>query len=93
MSNVRRLTVSLPKEVVSNLDYISTTIGMSRSAFLSALLSESLPPLVPLVQVVASGVKDGDLKRYRGSATSSIDETVSRLVSGIEVLQDDLFKK
>jgi len=93
MSNVRRLTVSLPKEVVSNLDYISSTIGMSRSAFLSALLSESLPPLVPLVQITAECAREGDQKRYRGAATSAIDATVSRLVSGIEVLQNDLFKK
>ncbi|AXH78983.1 MAG: CopG family transcriptional regulator [Circular genetic element sp.] len=92
-SKTVRITVSLPSQVVSNLDYISTTIGVSRSAFLSSLLSESLPPIVPLVQIVASASKDGDSKRFRGAAVSAINDAVSRLVSGSEVLQDDLFTK
>lgn len=92
MSSTQRITLSLPAEVVANLDFISKTAGMSRSAFVSALLAGTLPSIVPLVQIAASS-KDGDTRRYRGAAVAFIDDAVSRLVAGSEALQDDLFKK
>lgn len=93
MSSTARVTVSLPQSVVDDLDYISKTAGISRSAFLSALLSETLPPLIPLVQVASSGSSEADSRRYRGAAVTFINDAVSRLTTGAEALQDDLFKK
>lgn len=93
MANTQRITISLPNKVVDDLNFISKTAGMSRSAFLSALLTESLPPMIPLVQIAASGSKDGDSRRYRGAAIEFIDAAISRLASGSEALQDDLFSK
>ncbi len=92
-SDVRRITLSMPASVVSDLDFISSALGVSRSAFVSALLGDALPPLVPLAHVASSGSTGADSRRYRGEFVEELRSTVGRLNSGLEELQDDLFKK
>lgn len=95
--SVKRVTLSLPPKVVSDLDFVSSRMGISRSALVSSLLSGSLPSIIPLVTVVTAA-KDGnggeaEAKRYMGDFAASLDEQMKRLNSGIEGLEDDLFAK
>ncbi len=92
-SGVRRVTLSLPSKVVSDLDYLSKSLGVSRSAFVSAVLEDLLPPLLPLANIVEKGVTKGDSRRYRGDFAAELQGLVGRLNSGVEELQDDLFKE
>jgi len=90
-SKVRKVTVSLPVDVVSNLDHISKKMRVSRSALLSSLLASSLPSLVTVVDCLPDpGVEltGSDARRLRGVSGQVIGDEIARLISGG---QDDLF--
>ena len=90
-SKVRKITVSLPGDVVSSLDHISGKMRVSRSAFLSSLLASSLPPLVELVDCMPEpdeALTGSDVRRLRGISGEIIGDEIARLISGG---QDDLF--
>lgn len=94
---VKRVTLSLPPEVVHNMDFVSDTLGVSRSAFVSALMSDLLPSLIPVAQVVSkkqSGeFSDSDARRYMGGFASELTEQIKLLQKDAKGLQDDLSKK
>lgn len=92
---VRRVTVSLPPLTLEQLDFVASQLGVSRSAFISALLGQLLPPLVPMAHLVKSSREgsEAESKRYRGEFASVLNEQVRKLNSGYEELQDDLFKE
>jgi predicted transcriptional regulator len=89
----QRVTLSLPSDVVSNLDFLASSMGVSRSALASALMSDILPPLIPLVQIASQGSSEGDSRRYRGEFVTELNAMLGRLTEGVEGLQDDLFNK
>jgi len=87
---VKRVTVSLPPDVVDMLDSLSGLLQLSRSAFLSGFLSESLPMALNMAKA-AHGAPEGDssARSYRASSKGDIDELIKKLTSlGV---QDDLF--
>lgn len=91
---VSRVTVSLPPQTLEQLDFISGQLGVSRSSFISALLGDILPPLVPLAHLVKSSGEssDGEARRYRGEFASQLDDMVKKLNAGYGELQGDMFK-
>lgn len=96
-SGVKRITVSLPSSVVDDLAYISSLLGISRSALLSGVLGNSLPVVRSAVATLATELikpRDGEdstdvMKRYRSETRAIIDSLVGDLMEGG---QDDLFK-
>lgn len=87
---VKRVTLSLPSKVVSDLDFVSKSLGVSRSALVSGLLADILPPLIPLASIAHSSVSESDSRRYRGEFKAEMQAMLSQLSEG---LQDDLFKE
>lgn len=89
---VRKVTVSLPPSVVDDLDLISSSVGLSRSALLSSVLSESLPALkstvVTLVGLSNPNGSDASQQRYNSSSKDAINDYIRKITSGG---QDDLF--
>jgi len=53
-----KCSFSLNTEVLSDLKEVADNIGVTRSAFLSLLLAESLPQLKIASRVLKSGVED-----------------------------------
>ena len=92
MVGVSKVTVSLSPEVLRDIDYISSQLGMSRSSFINAYLRKALPPAVSLVgQIPAFSGEIGktpEAMRLRGLSVDIIKDKLSNLFSG---LQDDLF--
>lgn len=83
MSDFRRCSVSLPSALVDDLDYVAKRLRMSRSAFLSGLLAEGLPPLVQLLKTLPedlSTTTDADARRFRGAAADALSKQVSDLL-------------
>lgn len=94
-NGVRRVTVSLPPLTLNQLDFVAAQLGVSRSAFISALLGDILPPLVPMAKLVKASQEgsEADSKRYRGEFASTLDDMVKKLNAGYGELQDDMFKE
>jgi len=88
----RKVTVSLPPAIVDDLDYISGAIGLSRSAFLSSILSQSLPAIKSTVASLigfadtALAESGGDVEvaqqRYSSHSKAAIDAFILKLASG-----------
>ena len=98
---VKRVTISLPAHVLEDVDTIASMMGVGRSAFLSSILSQTLPLVRATAETLMQGViKDLDkdyrsgvdsetcLKRYRDASQASIDGLIESLLAGG---QDDLF--
>ena len=78
---VKKVTVSLPPDVLADLDHVAAVVGLSRSAFLSSLLGQSLPQTRAAVDALA---------RYNAQSRDAIDSFMKKLISGG---QDDLFNR
>ena len=89
----RKISVSLPVDIVHKLDFISMKLRCSRSGLLSQILLQSVDPLVAIAQCLPDpGVEltEVDARRLRGSSARIIGEQVATLLSGA---QDDLFRE
>lgn len=83
--STRRVSVSLPSDVVDHLDFVSSRMGCSRSALLSALLTEALPPLRQIASCLppkGEEVTGVHAQRFRGEAARALGDQVARLLSG-----------
>lgn len=90
--HAKKISVSLPIDVFNDLDGLASLSGLSRSALLSAILSNVLPDVRDSVLSIAHSV-DSDAsgyRRYRSSSKALIDGYVSSLRGE---LQHDLFKE
>ena len=71
-----RVTVSLPPDVGSELEWLSRTLGISRSAIVSDLLADGFRGLIPVVEhysATAEGESESVLsRRFRGASAGVI---------------------
>lgn len=91
MSGSRRVSVTLPGEVVDMLDTLSQASGVSRSAFLSSLLTASLPPMFQMVLDAADPSPDSQ-RRFRGGSISYVESQLAELqrqVAELPPVEDD----
>lgn len=88
MSDIKRVSLSLPSSVVDDLDYVSERLGISRSGFLTQVLLQSdLASLRALLASIPESPSEDDVKRFRGSSVDYIRERVEAL----QKLQGGLF--
>jgi len=92
-THAKKISVSLPVDVFKDLDGLAYLSGVSRSALLSAILSNVLPPLRE--KAISLGVECNDgspglSRRYSSASKALIDSYVSSLRGE---LQHDLFKE
>lgn len=93
-TSVQRVTFSLPPLLVNQLTFVASQLGVSRSALMSAMLGDILPPLVHMAHLAkaANEGSDTEARRYRGELVNSLNEQVRNLNAGYEELHNDLFK-
>lgn len=94
----RKISVSLPDSLVTDLDAISRALGVSRSAFISACLMPTIPLMrgavreLELHAIENASDYDDLIKRYRSSSKGHIDDLIKRLSSALDgEVQGDLF--
>lgn len=85
--NFRKITLSVPPDLVEGLDYISGRVGVTRSALVTSLMSEPIRDLWDLVSQVPENPSPEDVVRLRGKS----QEVVSQRVESLRRLSDDLF--
>lgn len=84
-----KISVSLPSEIVDDLDYLSSRIGVSRSALIGQLMSESVPEVRRLLELVPPNPTPAELLRMRGQS----EDAIRQRLQSLKGMTDDLFAK
>lgn len=80
MPTLKRVSISMPIELVDDLDYISRRLGVSRSGFVSQmLLAGNINQLRTLLSHIPEQPTEGDLKRFRGDSKGYIEDALAKL--------------
>lgn len=92
MRSTAQITITIPKELLSDLDYISSRLGVTRSALLSQVMTDPMSDLRKIVQDVPENltqVSESDILRARGKSLSIVEERFNNLQS----IANDLFSE
>ena len=89
MSNVAKISVSLSKSLVANLDYLSARLGVSRSAMISEILEDSISDMRRLLELVPPNPTPADVLRLRGAS----EEVIRTRLGSLKGLGNDLFSE
>lgn len=89
MSKSRKVSLSLDATLVSNLDYLSARMSVSRSALVTQLLLDGVAHMRRLVEVIPPNPTPADLVRMRGE---SVEEVRAR-IQQLQALENDLFSE
>lgn len=87
---MKRVSLSLPENLVNQLDRVSGVQGISRSAMISALLAESFTILDSMLKAEVDPSTEG-LRRFRGDSVEFVNEKVAEikeLLQSMEVRKD-----
>lgn len=84
---MKRSSISLPDSVYSELSYLAERLGVSRSAIVADVLSQTLPPMGELLRSIPDNPTEGDALRFRGESAKVIREKLNNLRD----MSDDLF--
>ena len=89
MSKSRKVSLSLDAALVSNLDYLSARLSVSRSALVTQLLLDGVAHMRRLIEVIPPNPTPADLVRMRGE---SVEEVRAR-IQNLQALENDLFSE
>lgn len=85
--NMVRMTFTVPPELREDLAYLSGRLGVTRSAFVSLLLGDTVRDMRQLLEHVPERPTEEDFKRFRGESVAIVE---SRMAS-LRRMGDDLF--
>jgi len=94
MASTRRVTLTIPVDLVANLDDISRRLGCTRSAVLTGLLQDALPPLralldaLPVEDLRPDGVDEGAGRRLRGASGEVLRDQISAIQDMVNSIPD-----
>jgi len=94
MSSTRRISLTIPSDLVADLDDISTRLGCSRSASVTGLLANSLPALRAFVDslpddlVRPDGVEEGAGRRLRGASGAVLRDQLDNIRGMLDTVSD-----
>ena len=79
-SNTRKISVSLPSDVVDNLDYVSENMGVTRSALLTGLLNEASSAMADAIRAGDAELDTvGKAEKVKRAVSSNLDALNSRI--------------
>jgi len=93
---VRKVTLSIPDEMVVDIDYIARYLGLSRSAFVTAVLGSEIRDMAGICAAHASNAAKADVtpSRYSDGTGDAIDMVVRQLKAKLKKeLQGELFSE
>lgn len=89
MAHLQKVSLALDPAVVSDLVYIATRLGVSRSALVNNLLTESVPTMRKFMEQVPLSPTPADAVRFRGESAVIVQDRIAEL----QGIADDLFSK
>lgn len=87
--NLSKISITLPPDLVSDMDYIAGRLGVSRSALIAGILPESLHLMRGMLEQVPLNPTPDDVLRFRGESA----DLVRQKIDSLKDLGDDLFSK
>lgn len=90
--NLSKISITVPPGLVTDLAYVCSRTGVSRSALIAYLLSEGVPAMRKLLEQVPldpTSLTGPEILRMRGESEQIVRERISEL----EGMADDLFSK
>lgn len=84
--NLRKISVTLPPDLVADIDYVARRLGVSRSALMGQLLPDGISAIRGLLVGVPENPTPADIVRFRGESA----EEIRRRVEDLKGLADDL---
>lgn len=82
-----RMSFTVPPQIRADLDYLSTRLGVTKSALLVELLGSALHDLRSLVEMVPDNPSPDELLRARGKS----NEMIATRLRSYRKLEGDLF--
>jgi len=82
-----RMSFTLPPQLRADLDYLSSRLGVTKSALVSELLTSPLHDLRSLVESVPDNPTQEDLIRARGTS----NELITQRLQSYRKIEGDLF--
>lgn len=77
--NLKKISVTLPPELVADLDYVSGRLGVSRSALIAQTLPEGLGFIRDLLTAIPENPTPEDVIQFRGSSAEQIRVRIEQL--------------
>lgn len=82
-----RMSFTVPPSVRSNLDYLSTRMGITKSALLTELITTPLSDLRDLMEMVPDNPTKDDVLRASGRS----NELIAARLRSLRSIEGDLF--
>jgi hypothetical protein len=82
-----RMTFTVPPTIRQNLDYLSSRMGVTKSALVSELLNSPLGDLRDLMEMVPDNPTEADLLRASGKS----NELIATRLRSLRSIEGDLF--
>lgn len=89
MSKMAKISLSLPPALVTDLDYLSARLGVSRSALVGEFLADGVSHVRKLLEVIPPNPTPADVLRLRGESADVIRARLDQLKG----MTDDLFSE
>lgn len=87
--NLSKISITIPPELLADLDYVSGRLGVSRSALISEVLPQGLQMMRSMLEQVPLNPSPDDVLRFRGESADLVREKIESLRG----MSDDLFSK
>lgn len=84
-----KISVSLPAQLVEDLDYLAERTGVSRSALIGELLTEAASEVRKILELVPPNPTPAEMLRMRGQS----EDAVRQRLQSLKGMTDDLFSK
>jgi len=83
MTNIKRLSLSVPPELASDLNFISRRMSISKSAVITQLVGQGLKDFRMLLEALPPEPEDTDMKRFRGASAEMITSRMESILHDI----------
>lgn len=83
----KKISITISPELVSDLDFISRRLGVSRSALISEMLSEPVRVAAELFHTIPENPTPEDVLRFRGDS----EDVVRGRIAQLNAMTHDLF--
>lgn len=87
--NLSKISITIPPELLTDLDYVSGRLGVSRSALIAEVLPQALQMMRSMLEQVPLNPSPDDVLRFRGESADLVREKIESL----REMSDDLFSK